>query len=231
MFQRFEWIRDGGYFGDSRWPIDLPDFERINVVYGPTGSGKTSLARVLESLRPDRDGCRRVSAVVGDDGQRRTTDGGDDPIFGRVMVFSEGYVERSHRFGGARPDMDAILTLGVRTVEDEDALQLLREERDGLVAEQSTLTEKKQGLDEALRAAYERVSIAVVGDLASAGGMYASRGNYSSKMAKKRMEELGGWLAALPPAELAGYKGIADQRAVPGCPAAEGRPGAVNPVR
>ena len=47
MLKRLDWIRVVGLLGDYRGTATLPDLARINVIYGPNGTGKTSLARGL----------------------------------------------------------------------------------------------------------------------------------------------------------------------------------------
>ena len=204
MLRRLEWIRDGGYFSDYRWDASLPDFRRVNVIYGNTGSGKSSIAHVLDGLRSTTDGHQKVCIAVDDNGNQRSTSGQADPVFDRVLVFSDEYVARSHRFRDA--DMEAVLTLGQRTAEDEERLEQLRAEQTALIEEQGKRTQEQQGLGRDLTRAYERVAQAVVDDLSSVRGIYASRGNYSVARVKNRLNELREQLVALQPDELAARK-------------------------
>lgn len=203
MLRRFEWIRDGGYFNDFRWDAALPEFKRINVVYGSNGSGKSSLARVLDGLRSTPDGFRKASVVLEQGGNRRATDGRSDPAFDRVLVFNEDYVARSHRFRDGLAEADAVLTLGQRTAEDEERLDELRNEQQTLLVERQGLGEDKGECERDLDRAYTRVSHAIVGDAQWAGGIYASHSSYSVLRVKARLAELRSRLVALPPKELA----------------------------
>ena len=206
MLRRVEWIRDGGYFCDFRCDTSLPDFGRINVIYGNNGAGKSSLARVLDGVRPGADGYQKISIVVDDKGNRRSTDGRADPAFGRVLVFNEEYVARSHRFRDGNADMEAVLTLGQRTAEDEERLELLRAERQTLTEEQTGLAASQSRIARDLEDTYGRVAQAVVDDASRAGGIYASRGNYSTARVKSRIHALRDQLVALQPDELATSK-------------------------
>lgn len=206
MLRRFEWIRDGGYFCDFRWDPSLAEFKRINVIYGNNGSGKSSLAAVLDGLRSTSDGHQKASIMLEDDGNRRSTNGQSDPVFSRVLVFSEDYVARSHRFRDGNADMDAVLTLGQRTAEDEERLGRLRAQELALIEERKGLADDERKRERDLDRAYGRVSQAVVGDASRAGGMYASRGNYSVGRVKTRLDELRSQLVALPLEELAAKK-------------------------
>jgi len=203
MLRRFEWIQDGGYFNDYRWDATLPEFKRINVVYGSNGSGKSSLARVLDGLRSTPDGFRKASVVLEQGGNRRATNGRSDPAFDRVLVFNEDYVARSHRFRDGLAEADAVLTLGQRTAEDEERLDELRKEQRTLLVERQDLGEDKKRCERDLDRSYTRVSHAIVRDAQRAGGIYASHSTYSVVRVKARLAELGSRLVALPPEELA----------------------------
>ena len=39
-----------GHFKRFRWPNNLENFKRINVIYGPNGSGKSSFSRAFEVI-------------------------------------------------------------------------------------------------------------------------------------------------------------------------------------
>jgi wobble nucleotide-excising tRNase len=206
MLRRFEWIRDGGYFDDFRWDPALPDFKRINVVYGHNGSGKSSIARVLDGLRSTADGYQKISAVVDDSGSTRTTDGHADPSFTRVLVFSDEYVARSHRFRDGNADMDAVLTLGQRTAEDDERLEQRRNEQQALTEERKALTGTYDEVRRNLERAYSRAAQAVVDDLAPARGIYSSRGSYSVARVKSRLTDLRDQLVAQSVEDLAAKK-------------------------
>jgi hypothetical protein len=40
MLRRFELFKDCGIFEDYRWDAAIPDFERINLIYGANDVGK-----------------------------------------------------------------------------------------------------------------------------------------------------------------------------------------------
>lgn len=179
MLRRLDWIKASGHFADYRWDSTLPDFARINVIYGPNGSGKTSLARALDGTRNDADGFQRLSVQVEDAGTRRGTNGGDDDHFDRLYVFSEQYVDRSHRFAGGSPNIDAVLTLGERTAEAEAKIEALRAELVTKTSEFDAARASVTAAERATTSAFERVSAAVVGDLSRVDG-YRNRSSYSS---------------------------------------------------
>lgn len=208
MLRRLEWIRDGGYFNDYRWDASLPDFKRINVVYGNNGSGKSSLARVLDGLRSTDDGHLQVSISLEDGGAVRTTNGQADPVFNRILVFNAEYVDRSHRFRDGNADLEAVLTLGQRTAEDEQRLEQFREEQQKLLTEHDERTKEQRGVARQLEQAYTRAAQAIVTDVSRAGGIYASRGSYSVARVKTRLAQLHDQLATLGTDDLAAKKNL-----------------------
>ena len=179
MFRRFEWIKDSGIFENYRWDNSLPDLARINVIYGPTGSGKTSLSRALDATRAVPSGFQNLSIQVEESGVLRSTYGQDDSVFDRLYVFSEGYIDRSHRFHDGSPNIDAVLTLGERTAEAEEQIAKLREELATKTTERDEAQRDMTAADRATTSAQERVSAAVVGDLFRVVG-YRNRSSYNS---------------------------------------------------
>jgi len=186
VLRRLDWIKSCGIFDNYRWEGSLPDLKRINVIYGPNGSGKTSLAGALDGLRNavDGEGYKKLSITIEDFGSQRTTNGNDDGIFDRVHVFSEHYVERSHRFTPAEAEMNAVLTIGEKAADAEARLIDLRlkvtkqtDERDRAIVAQRTA-------DDAIEKAYDRVAQQVVDAASKAGGRYHSRSNFSTRVVK-----------------------------------------------
>lgn len=187
MLRRFDSIKNNGNFQDFRWDAAVPEFERINLIYGTNGAGKTSLSRALDSLRSDRGGFTDVSIRLSDVDRNRERQSrhAHDAEFERVFVFSDAYVARSHDFGGDT-QLDAVLTLGERTVEDEKRIV----ELNGLIEKSSELLtaarEAAEGASRALDNEYKTVSVGVVTALSRAGGEYRSNGSYSKGTVKAR---------------------------------------------
>lgn len=125
--------------GVGNWDYVYPasnepkDFQRINLIYGPNGSGKTSLANVFYGLSHDWPdaGMRtwdKVSFKVRrKDGTTLGTDQRDDAIFSRVHVFTRDMVSRSHALTVDDASMSAILTLGEEKIDREQRISELEE--------------------------------------------------------------------------------------------------------
>ena len=187
MFRRFELIKNCGIFEDFRWNASVPDFERINLIYGTNGAGKTSLARALDSLDSDSGGFVNVSIRMSnsDKTNDRASAQAHDDEFERVFVFSDGYVARNHDFGGDT-EVEAVLTLGERTLEDEKRIGELNELIKTAEGDLTRASKTARDTDKALDDEYTSISRNVVSALSRAGGDYRSAGSYSKGTVKSR---------------------------------------------
>ncbi len=187
MIRRIAGIDGHGIWNGYRWGTSLPDLQRLNVIYGPNGSGKSTLARALDATRSIEEGYKGLSVEFEDGHGRRTTSYKDDPIFDRLYVFGEEFVQRSHRFHEGDPSLDAVLTLGERAADAEDKIAELQTELATKREEAEKANTAAENAEKAANKAYDRVADAVVGDLSKTGlKQYASRGTYSKKAVKAR---------------------------------------------
>ncbi len=187
MLRRLESVKNCGIFEDFRWSASLPDFERVNLIYGTNGSGKTSLARALDSLDKESGGFVNVSIRMSDPSkanERASTQAHDDE-FERVFVFSDAYATRNHDFGGDT-EVEAVLTLGERTVEDEKRIGELNELIKTAEGDLAKAIKNARDADKALDDEYTSISRNVVTALSRAGGEYRSAGSYSKGTVKSR---------------------------------------------
>ncbi len=216
MLRRIEQIHGHGIWDGYRWETSLPEFERLNLFYGPNGSGKSSLSRALDAARSEPDGFQTISIAVEDeDRQRRVTNQQDDAVFDRLYVFGDKYVERSHRFHGGAPSLDAVLTLGERAADAEDKISELKRELTEKTREAEEAETAAKKADASATKAYERVSKAVVGDLSRVEA-YRSRGAYNARVVKGRYAGSQSEWTALADAALASKKAlvVSDNREV-----------------
>ncbi|RFZ15663.1 hypothetical protein DSM43518_00215 [Mycobacterium marinum] len=186
MLRRLERINSSGIFADFRWDAALPELDRITVVFGRNGTGKTSLAGALDGLRHSNDGVgwKRVSVAIDDASGARTTAFNDDSAFDRIHVFSEHYVARSHRFTPAAAEMDAVLTIGERPVDAEKRLEVLRELVASKTEERDNAAQEENAANQAVDAAYRQISQEVVDTAGRAGGRWNSKSNFSARVVK-----------------------------------------------
>ena len=190
MFRRLELIRDCGIFEDFRWSASVPNFERINLIYGTNGAGKTSLARALDGLDSESGGSAKVSIRMSnaDKTNDRQSSQSHDAEFERVFVFSDGYVKRNHDFNDDT-EVEAVLALGERTVEDEKRIAGLNDLIETANGQLSEAAKTSRDAAKALDDEYTTVARGVVTALSRADGEYRSNGTYSQARAKTRFGE------------------------------------------
>lgn len=191
MLRRLESIKECGIFKSYRWDTGLRDFARINVIYGPNGSGKTCLSGALDGLRnaSDGEGYRKLSVTYDDLGRSKTTNGSDNSFFDRIHVFSEHYVGRSHNFTPAKAEMSAVLTIGEQAVDAQEKLERLHMKRDDATGKRGQAQAAERTANQAVEGIYGRVSQQVVDAASKAGGRYHSRSNFSAGTVRTAFEQ------------------------------------------
>ena len=119
MIERISRLRSFRIFRDFRWPSDLPDFGRYNLIYGWNGSGKTTLGDVFRALElrvaPEAD---QVTLKV------NGRDLGKDDFaecFLPVRVFNRQFVEKSvFPVGG---EVSPIFVLGPESADKQEQVE------------------------------------------------------------------------------------------------------------
>ncbi len=136
-------LRRCGIFRDFRWPSNLPEFGRYNVIYGWNGTGKTTLSRLFRSLEVAR-APGMGEAVLRINGHDVPGDAfPHSPL--HIRVFNRDFVEENVLpVGGG--DMPPILVLGAESVEKQRTLEHLQRDRAALV---DTLTWARSAEQEA----------------------------------------------------------------------------------
>lgn len=189
MLKQIEWLKDCGHFSDYHWDSGLPDLAQINVVFGANGTGKSSLAAAFDGLRfsDDGKGAERVSFAIENQGGLITSNGAVHDLFDRIHVFGDRYIEKSHRFH-SEPEMDAVLTVGQQSVEDELKLETVKVALANALNDQAAAIKKQDKAAKAIESGYGRVSESVVNAVSKAGGRWKSRGSFSAGAVRRAFE-------------------------------------------
>lgn len=169
-------------------------FQRTNLIYGPNGSGKTSLANMFYGLAHDwptetERTFRHVSLEVGyEDEYSRETNNLDDPIFSQVHVFTRDMVKQAHALTVDDATMSAILTLGTERVDRERRIAELEK---ALSDETEQLTDIKKREEQSESMTAHAVSD-FQSDIFNAISTYkgwATKGRYNQTRAKMDLQE------------------------------------------
>lgn len=94
MIKRIEFIKEFGIFHDFRWNDNLPEFAKLNLIYGWNYSGKTTLSRIFQALEHKKltaeYSAGRFQLLTEDGSKLSSADLSASPA---VRVFNRDYVE------------------------------------------------------------------------------------------------------------------------------------------
>ena len=113
-----------GVFRSFKWPSDLPEFGRYNLIYGWNGTGKTTLSRVLRNLELRQPPTMGEAVLRVDDSDVRGEQFPQSIL--PVRVFNRDFVNENV-FPVEGGDMPPILVLGAENVEKQRKVARLKE--------------------------------------------------------------------------------------------------------
>ncbi len=124
---RISHLRGCGVFRNFKWPSELPEFGRYNLIYGWNGTGKTTLSRLLRDLElrrsPTMGDAVLRDAVLRIDGSDVKGEGFPESNL-QVRVFNSDFInENVFPVGGGMPP---ILVLGAENVEKQKEVERLK---------------------------------------------------------------------------------------------------------
>lgn len=188
---QFKHLKNCGFFSDYHWDNSNKsngDFNRLNIIYGPNGSGKTSLSRAIYGfVHNTLEYGSEVHLKVKVSGREREISDPEDPFLQSIYVLSDEYLNSSSYFeeNSKQLSMPAILTLGENAADRTKELKDKLNEREQKQKElESTKTQKKE--KENSRAELLKTISQNVVNYASAGGeRWKSRNKYSVKTVEK----------------------------------------------
>lgn len=121
MIVKIRRVRDYRAFKEWTWPADLRPFQQVNLIYGVNGTGKSTLASLLQQAYQDAGWVSGMQVdVLKSDGVSRTVSIAADSVWQDVRVFNKEYVEANLRFDEqAGSAAVPLLVLGKQRVEAE----------------------------------------------------------------------------------------------------------------
>ena len=207
MLSRIDEITGCGIFQQYQWDTSLPEFGRINIIYGSNGTGKSSLARALDRSclqQPDTQANVTVS-IKGENNNPLRFGDSSNKIFDKIYVFSDGYIERSHKLTTTSAEMDAILTLGERTVEAEEQLIKTEKQLESKIIELKDQEKIKNKEDSNYNTACRDLAKQIISFTQRAGGKYEPR-SYNARKIKSIYENSNDLWKLLTTDELKNYQ-------------------------
>lgn len=146
-------IQSVGRFVDWSTTADLPDWRRYNLFYGFNGSGKTTIARVLNDLSQppaDRSNIGSGQATIElDDGSTVNESSEAESLRGRVFVFSSDFVQDNFKWNES--SANPVYYLGEEQAEQAEKLAALKNELVEKASQQVAATADFGEADRSLR--------------------------------------------------------------------------------
>nr|WP_315281133.1 AAA family ATPase [uncultured Actinomyces sp.] len=169
-------------------------FQRTNLIYGPNGSGKTSLANMSYGLAHDwptetERTFGHVSLEVGyEDKYSRETNNLDDPIFSQVHVFTRDMVKQAHALTVDDATMSAILTLGTERVDRERRIAELEKALSDETEKLADTTSRREHSESMAEDTVSNFQNDIFNTLKSYKG-WATKGKYNQRRAEQDLQE------------------------------------------
>ena len=126
-------LRDYGVFRDFKWPQDLPEFGRYNLIYGWNGTGKTMLSRLFRALEANTPPSAGQVTMSVNGRDFSNAEFPQVPV--AVRVFNRDFVGES--VFPTEGDVEPIFVLGKQNVEKQKQVAQLK----------VSLSEAQAGLD------------------------------------------------------------------------------------
>ena len=188
MIRRITRIDDAGLFKAWRPDTSMPEFERINVIYGSNGSGKSSLARLLQNAAGSTTAPAGVELLIDDaHGGTRKVSKRDDAFWQLVRVFNKEYVDRTLRFDrDGKSDAAPLLVLGEQQIDRESQLRAAQERLDQINEELGELEPSCARSEANRRKMATSTAKQIVEELQVVGGRYEGR-KYSATQVQQAL--------------------------------------------
>lgn len=135
MIKRIAYVRNFRCYQRWKQSPGAIDFQALNVIYAPNGTGKSTLATLLSGAPDDKEWTHGLKAVIqpGDGEDQDKVESREHWIWNDVCVFSAEYVRKNLRFDSedAETGAPALMYFGEPSVEQkqrrEGALQRIQE--------------------------------------------------------------------------------------------------------
>lgn len=169
-------------------------FQRTNLIYGPNGSGKTSLANMFYGLAHDwptetERTFGNVSLEVGyEDQYSRETKNRDDPVFSQVHVFTRDMIKKAHTLTVDDATMSAILTLGTERVDRERRITELEKALSDETEQLTDVKNRRKRSESMVAHAVSEFQSDIFNALSAYKG-WATKGRYNQTRAKQDLQE------------------------------------------
>jgi wobble nucleotide-excising tRNase len=184
MISKIRHVRDYRAFKGWLWPVSLPAFRQVNLVYGINGTGKSTLTSLFQQAVADPAWSSGMEIdVIGSNGISRAVNTAGDAFWRDLCVFNKEYVTANLKFDEqAGSKAVPLLVLGERSVQAEVARERIQQ-RLAEIAEQLPLlqSEQKQKKAKCDSLATDRARV-ISQEVGAVGGRYEPRSYNATKV-------------------------------------------------
>ncbi len=184
IISRIARLQHPGVLRDFRWPSDLPEFAKFNLIYGWNGTGKTTLSRFLRHLEKRTVPTTGHGALVVRGQTTRSEDFADqDPP---IRVFNRDYVDENV-FPSSGGDVAPIFVLGADSAKNQKELDSLNQQKEGIAKQIDKARSRRDRAETDLDNFCKEQAKAIKETLQIQGGAY---GNFNKSNYRQRMAEI-----------------------------------------
>ena len=181
MLTRFDIIRNHRIFLDFKWPDNLQNFSRRNLIYGWNGTGKTTLANLYRAIEKRSVPEGQVEVTIDGTKSKLT----NLPAHTGVKVFNEDFIrENVFTLGGS---VTPIFVLGEQNIEKQRQLTHLQQEfsakREEMSREQTAVAVAEKELDKYQAAVAKEIKLLLSSSGKNPYNTYTKK-NYAVKAEK-----------------------------------------------
>ncbi|WP_017608541.1 AAA family ATPase [Nocardiopsis xinjiangensis] len=123
MIKRITYVKDFRCYQGWKQHPQAVDFQRLNVIYAPNGTGKSTLATLLSGVPDDAEWSHGAKFLIqpGAEETQEKVDGPGHWLWGEVCVFGAEYVRRNLRFDSldAETGAPALMYFGEPSIEQK----------------------------------------------------------------------------------------------------------------
>ena len=124
FIRKLQSLDGNAVFRKFEWPSDLRGFSEFNLVYGPNGSGKTTVSRVFDALARQQEPLGSAEIELGSDNNRFVRNRDFSSTRTSLRVFNSDFIDQNVR-ATAEGAIESIY-IGSQSVQEQESLDTLR---------------------------------------------------------------------------------------------------------
>lgn len=147
VLKKIKEIKKAGIYRDFTWN-DTSCFKKNNAIYGFNGTGKSTLARIFQSLDGSKLEYKEVgTSIVFESYEGQSLQVKEETKNLDILVYDEDFILNNLKWDQG---IKSFVVLGKRSKEDEESLKKLGIDKDGILASKKVLQGEKEVLSDSI---------------------------------------------------------------------------------